>query len=508
MLRTRKKNSKGRTYLYEEKPENKGMELTGGNIGILLADSDDFVSRELYINGNEALRVTLCYIDGMIDSKTVSDDILRPLVQEAELGNAANMKEIIRLIEHGLVYYTSQMTRDDIDDTIADIINGSAALVFDGERLAVTFDVKGFEKRAVQEPTDENIVKGAKDSFVEVLRVNTTLLRRKLRTQNLRIKEMSVGQQTLTPVAVCYINGICNPHLVEEVIQRLQHIDIDGVLVTSGIEEYIIDYKFTAFPLILYTERPDKFCSNLLEGKAGILIDGLPLGYTVPGTIVEYLQAPEDYSRNFILASIISIIRYFSVAVTLFLPGFYISISSFHQEMIPTELALTIIASKEGVPYPVFIETFMLLVAFEILMEAGLRMPKPIGQAVSVVGALVVGQSAVEAKIISPAVVIVVAITVFSGFTMPNQDFANALRVWRFIMTILSSISGLFGLTLGMVGLLLHLATLETFGVAYLSTFVANEGSDMGKDTIIRMPVVFSKKRPRSVRALNKVKQK
>lgn len=319
---------------------------------------------------------------------------------------------------------------------------------------------------------------------------------------------MKIGQQTITPVAICYVDGIANPHLIKELTKRLEKIDIDGVLTTAAIEEYIIDDKSSTFPQIVYTERPDKFCSNLLEGRVGILIDGLPTAFIVPGVINQFMQAPEDYSRNFLVASMIDIIRYLSLIVTLFLPGFYISISTFHQEMIPTELALSIIASKEGVPFPTFIEVIVLLIAFEVLLEAGLRMPKPIGQAVSIVGALVVGQSAVEAKMVSPAVVIIAAVTLIAGFTIPNQDFSNAARLWRIIMTIFPSIAGLFGLALGLIGLLLHLATIETFGVAYLTPFAANEGNELAKDTIVRLPMWIMKKRPRSLRTINKKRQK
>lgn len=508
MLKFWKKNSKGKEFLYEEKPENKNVELTGKNIKILLSDSDDIVIRELYINGDESLSITLCYVDGLINSKAASDDILKPLLQEASLGKTKNSKDIINLIEHGTLYYTSQVTRDSTDNTINDILNGSVALIFSDVKLAVTFDIKGFEKRSIDEPTDESVIKGAKDAFIEVLRVNTSLVRRKIRTQNLRIKQIDIGQETVTPVAICYINGIANPHLIKEVIKRLEKIDIDGVLVTAAIEEYIIDDKSSTFPQILYTERPDKFCSNLLEGRVGVLVDGLPTAFIIPGVINQFMQAPEDYSRNFLVASMISIIRYLSFIATLFLPGFYISISTFHQEMIPTELALSIIASKEGVPFPTFIEVIVMLIAFEVLLEAGLRMPKPIGQAVSIVGALVVGQSAVEAKMVSPAVVIVVAVTLIAGFTIPNQDFSNASRLWRFIMTIFSSIAGLLGLAMGIIGLLLHLATIETFGVAYLTPFAANEGKELAKDTIIRLPMWTMKKRPRSLRTINKVRQK
>lgn len=507
MLKFWKKNEKKQPFLYEEKPENENVDLTSENIKIMLSDSDDFVDREIYINGNQELKVSLFFIDGLIDNDIVSNYVLKPLFQEEALSKAKSYKDIINLIEHGSVYFTAIKKRDSIDDTINDILNGFAALVFDKEETAITFEAKGFEKRGIEEPTDENVIKGSKDSFIEVLRVNTALVRRKIRTQNLRIKQIVIGQQTVTPIAICYIDEIANNQLVQEVTKRLQSINIDGVIATATIEEFISDSKVTTFPQILYTERPDKFCSNLLEGRVGIIVDGLPTAFIVPSVINKFLQSPEDYSRNYFIASMISIIRYISAIVTLFLPGFYIAISSFNQEMIPTDLALTIIASKEGVPFPTFLEVIMLLFSLEVLLEAGLRMPKNIGQAVSIVGALVVGQSAVEAKIVSPAVVIVVATTVIAGFTMPNQDFANVLRLWRFILAIFASITGLLGLSIGLIVLLIHLASMENFGISYLTPFSSTDGKEALADTIIRLPLWMVKKRSKSLQPTNKIRK-
>lgn len=507
MLRFWKKNSKGKSYLYEEKPENKNVKLTAENIDLLLSDSDDIVIRKLYINGDKDLEVTLCFVDGLVSSKIINDDVLKPLLQETRLGNAKNEKEIIKLIEHGTIYTATQNVRDSIDDTINDILNGFAALIFDKSKRAVTFEVKGFEKRSIQESSSDNVIKGAKDSFIEVIRINTTLVRRKIRTQNLRIKQLVIGQQTLTSIAICYVDEIANANLVKEVTERLQKINVDGVLATAYIEEFIVDNKFSTFPQILYTERSDKFCGNLLEGRVGILIDGLPTALIVPASINQFMQATEDYSKNYLVASMISIIRFFSLFVTMFLPGFYVALSSFHQEMIPSELAMSIISSKEGVPFPTFIEVFILLISFEILLEAGLRMPKSIGQAVSIVGALVVGQSAVEAKMASPAIVIVVAVTVIAGFTMPNQDFSNSTRLWRFIITIFSTIAGLLGLSVALILLIIHLAGMESFGISYLAPFSANEGRNIATDSLLRLPVWLMKKRPENLNTINKQRQ-
>ncbi|MBV1819869.1 spore germination protein [Clostridium cochlearium] len=283
----------------------------------------------------------------------------------------------------------------------------------------------------------------------------------------------------------------------------INKIQVDAVLSLNSIEDYIIDKKFSAFPQVVSTERPDKFCSNVVEGRVGLIIDGIPISIIIPATFIQFIQATEDYSQNYIISSILRFMRIILIFTTLLLPGFYISIISFHHEMIPIELALSISDSDKGVPFPPFLEVILLLIAFEVLMEAGLRLPKSIGQAVSIVGAIVVGQAAVDAKLVSPAVVITIAVTAMSNYTVPNQDLSNALRLWRFIIAILSSILGLMGLSIGGLILLYHLCSIECFGVPYLSPLVSGENEDFG-DTLFRLPVYFLKNRPLTLNPSNK----
>lgn len=488
-------------------PELADLELSSENVQFVLGKSNDIVFAEQYINGKKELKATLVFVDGLINSKTVSDDILKPLLQQEQLSNARSGKELVDMILHGVVYYASRKKRNTLGELINDILSGSAALIFDGEKTALTFDIKGFDKRSISEPTGENVTKGSKDSFVETLRVNTTLVRRKIKTKNLIIEGSVVGKQSLTLVSIVYMDGITNQHIITEVKKRLDRIDIDGVITTGCIEEYIIDSPYTIFPQILYTERPDRFCIHILEGRVGLLIDGLPLAFIIPATINTFLQSPEDYAQNYIVSTSLRVLRYILIAITLLLPAFYISIVTFHLEMMPTELALSIAASKAGVPFPSFTEVLFMLISFEILLEAGLRLPRNIGQAVSIVGALVIGQAAVQAKLVSPAVVIIVAITGIAGFTMPSQDLSNALRFSRFVFSILASIMGLFGFTIGIILLLLHLCSMETYGVPYLSPFVANENWKI-KDTIFRFPLFTLKKRPTDLKTTNQKRQK
>lgn len=492
-----------------ERPEpekNQNMDktpLNTRNLKELLEINSDVVFRELLIGAKNQIPVTLVFFDGLVDIKQVDDDILRPLFLSVCQAPQEDVKKLLDQIESGMLYHAFQKIRDSLSDCIKDILDGSVALVFDQMEKAVTLEVKGFEKRSVSEPTGENIIKGAKDAFIENLRTNTATVRRKIKTQNLVIEHTMVGRQTHTEIAIVYMKNITNQRLLEETKKRLGEIKSDGVHELGVIEESIIDHKNTTFPQVLYTVRPDKFCSNIVEGRVGLLIDGFPISYIIPGTMDAFLQAPEDYSQNYIISSIVRVMRYVLAFVTLYLPGFYVSITTFHHEMIPTELALAITASKEGVPFPSFVEVIFMLIAFEVLVEAGIRLPKTIGQAVSIVGAVVVGQAAVDAKLVSPAVVVIIAITAISSFTMPNQDFSNALRLWRFVFVLVSSVIGLFGLTLGGLVLLNHFASMETFGIPYLSPFVGQDGQQL-QDSLFRLPFSLQKKRPMSLKTKNR----
>lgn len=323
LFRIFKNRTKTKSEINEGATEFSDKEVTTENIKSVLSDSADINYQVFNINGNRNLPVTVIFVDGLVDTKIVNDDILKPLVQGKALEEVKDYKDIIDLIEHGIIYHASRKIQVSLEDTLSDILDGSVALVFDKEKKAVTFDTKGFEKRAITEPTTESALKGAKDSFIEVLRVNTSLVRRKIHSPNLRIKEVIVGRQTRTHIAVIYIENLTNPTIVQEVMDRLNNIDIDGATTAGSIEENIIDNKRTLFPLVINTERTDKFCHNILEGRVGLLIDGLPTAYIIPATIDMFFQTPEDYAQNYIISSFLRILRYANSLITLLLPGFY-----------------------------------------------------------------------------------------------------------------------------------------------------------------------------------------
>ncbi len=498
-----KEDSSKSDFHKEDRLYNTATEVTSDNLHSMLGKNADFSFRTLLIRDNPILPATLAYIDGLVDSKLINDNILKPLAQEEQFDSCKSDTDAIGLISMGKVYLSSMKVRTNLKDLTDDILTGNTALIFNDSKTAFTFEVKGDLKRAISEPTGENVIKGAKDSFIEDLRTNTALCRRRIKSPYLVVEQLIVGKQTKTPIAMIYQKNITNSALIDEVRQRLNAVDIDRVMAAGTIEEFIVDDKYSTFPQVMYTERPDKFCVSIAEGRVGVIIDGLPITYIIPGTMLQFIQTPDDYSHQFIVGSILRVLRFLAMFITLVLPGFYITITTFHPEMLPTELTFSIVAAKEGVPFPMFVEVIILLIAFELLVEAGLRLPKTIGQTVSIVGALVVGQAAVEAKLLSPATVIIVAITAIAGFTMPNQDFSNALRLWRFIFVILSSIIGMFGLTFGLIFLLYHWCRMETYGVPYLDPFVANEDEQL-EDTLFRFPVSLLKKRPSGLNPINK----
>ncbi len=482
--------------------------LTLERLEQIFQDCVDFTKRPVSLGEGGACTLTLCYLSGMVKMERVSDYVLRPLAQDEALARCGTPRQAMDRMKDGALYNLSAEERTRLDAAVFDLVNGCCLLLFPGESSVLSLNVGTEEKRSISSPSNETVLKGSRDAFVEGLRTNTSIVRRHLKAPELRIREQVVGRQSVTSVDILYIEGLTNPHLVEQVAAQLADIDIDAVLATGNIEEYIVPAARTAFPLVQYTERSDRFCAGLAEGRVGILIDGLPLGYLAPGVLGDFLQAPQDKSESWLLASALTLLRYLCMLGTLLLPALYVAMVTFHQEMIPTRLALSIIAAKQDVPFRSVFEVIVLLLAFEILQEAGLRLPQSIGQTVSIIGGLVVGSAAVEAKIISPAVLIVVAIAGIAGYTMPSQEVAGALRIWRFLLALLASAAGLFGVVAGLSALVIHLAGIESFGVSYLTPFASNAGEQVEGHAVFRQPLPRVKQRPAALKTRNRRNQK
>lgn len=435
--------------------------MTDHEIRAVFAGASDFEARALR-TGESTLYGY--FIDGLVASSFIADYIYKPVVQELPLPVVDAYNAAIR----GCIYNAVARPCKDLQDVATMLVNGFCVVLFPCVG-AIAFEVRTGISRGPQAPDVENTVKGPKDAFVETIRINTSLIRRHLRTPDLRIDAQTVGRRSLTNVGVVWIEGITDPLLVRKMNDRLKSIDIDGMLSPSSVEEYVTGSRKTAFPLIQYTERPDRFCQGLLDGRVGLLVDGLPLAYLAPADIGYLMESPEDRSRDYISASCVRVLRYGALLLSLILPAVYIAMVVFHPQYLPPELMDTIMNTEKPRPFTTATEVLGLLIAYELLQESGIHLPQAIGQSVSTIGGIVVGTAAVEAGLIAPMVLIIVSITGICGFVLPNRDLAQAVRVWRFVLALLSMWFGLWGVLGGLGILLNHLYRLRCLGIRYLT---------------------------------------
>lgn len=459
----------------------------------------DVVFREYLLFGKA--KAMIIYIDGLVDVELLDGEILNPLIKE----KAIETVPLISLVENTITV-TKIEREHDLAGCIEAISTGKALLLLEGEDAAISLGLTKFEQRGVEEPKAEKVIRGPRQGFIESLAVNTSMLRRIIKSPALKLKSMKIGEYTKTAVVLAYIEGIAEPALIKEVENRLRRIKVDGILESDYIEEMIEDNPYSPFPQIMSTERPDVVCANLLEGRAVILTDGTPFALIAPVSFFSMLQAPDDYYERYIINTLIRWLRYFFVAISLFLPSLYVAITTFHQEMIPDTLLLSISAARETVPYPALVEVLLMELMMEALREAGVRLPNQIGAAVSIVGALVIGQAAVQAGLVSAPMVIVVATTGIASFLIPRYIVGFSIRFLRFPLVLLAGFLGLLGIMLGALAIGIHLCTLRSFGEPYLEPLAPLKKHEL-KDVLWRSPFWMMDQRPHFNKKMNVYRQ-
>ncbi len=456
-------------------------------INSIFNKDDTLILRKFQTQNNSKRSFALFFINGMVDTKMIDTSILMPIMYINDEIDDIDMN----LLQNQIIISSQVERSQDIDHIVSSIISGDVALFIDDMPECLIIDCKGFNTRTIEEPEIEKSIKGPREGFNESLVTNLTLLRRKIKTTDLKFQYKKIGTTSQTMACISYIDGLAEPKLIDEINKRIDGIKIDGVLDVKYLQELIDDTPYSIFETSGSTEKPDVLASKLLEGRIAIFLDGTPSVMTVPFLFIENFQAPQDYYTNYYYASIIRILRIFASIITTGFPAIYLSLVVYHREVLPSTLLLSIFASRQGVPFPTVVELIALLLIFEILIEAGSRMPNYIGQALSIVGALVLGSSAVEAKIVSSAMIIVVGVSSITGLIIPN--LAGIFIILRTLFILFSAAYGLYGYTLGMAALFIHLFSLESFGIPYMATMTSMYRKDL-KDTLIRAPKWFIQK--------------
>ncbi|MFD0673171.1 spore germination protein [Cohnella sp. GCM10027633] len=461
----------------------------------LLGMNDDYVKRRFHVFGSRP--AAMFYYANMVDQTLVNAQVLKPLMYAPPhlKDEFIETERLLEVLLNDSLYHTAGESEQRLASLVDGILKGNTVVLVDGLDRGLLINTRNIEKRSIDTPATEQVIRGPREGFIELLGTNVSLLRYRLQTTDLRIRTTEIGRKTKSKVAVCYMDGIVNPDLVAEVNKRLSKIDIDAVLDSGYLEQYIEDNHYSPFPQVQYTERPDKVAANLLEGRVAIMVDGSPMALLVPTVFNQFYQTVEDYTERFLLMSALRLARLIALMFSLVFPSLYVAIISFNPELIPTEFAVAVAGGRAGVPFPAIIEVLVIEISMEVLREATIRLPQQVGGALSIVGVLVVGQAAVAAGFASPITVVIIALTTIGSFATPAYNAALALRLLRFPLIVMAGIFGLYGVMIGLIVIANHLLSLKSFGVPYMSPLVPGNFEGM-KDTAIRGPLSWMKRRP------------
>lgn len=460
-------------------------------LDIVFRDCDDVKYREFSIGAHKAVIV---YVEGMVGSDKMDEYILAPLLQLKKDYQVSNFTAFYNILP-----VSSLNTSSSARESITNVLSGYAALFVDGVAECLLIEAMHYRKRPISIPQNETVILGSHEAFNEDLTDSIAMIRRHCRDNNIKVRMLYVGERSKTRVALVYAANLVKPGLMEEVEQRINRIKVDRVTSTANVEEFIIDHPWSPFPQTQATERPDKVVSSLYEGRVAIILDNVCDILLVPTTYAQILQSAEDYSTPAIVTSLTRVTRFFSTAVAIFLPAFYIALVSYHPGMIPTALAISVAEQRLRSPFPAFMEALFMEVLIELFQEAVIRLPQKISGAAGVVGALIIGTTVVEAGLVNALLVVITSVTAIASFTMPTYSFSTSLRVLRVPTIIMASVLGLYGIALSLMVIVTHLCSLRSFGESYGGNLFNISMLRDWKDTFVRLPEPLLKTRPKQL---------
>ncbi|WP_071394074.1 spore germination protein [Bacillus tuaregi] len=503
---------KGKKYVQKEGPMSEAKQRIKASLeenihyAKKVFKSDfDFSIRSFHVG--RVRTAAAIYINSLIDQEMINQDIIRPLQELDKINDSRLEQKKLQWLLQDVLYHCSGEIVDDWNKLLEGLLHGKTVIMLEGGMEALLLDTYKPEKRGIQQPETERVIRGPRDGFIEQLSVNISLLRYRLPVPEFRIEPMEVGERTKTKIALCYLENIANEQLIGEVKRRIKNIKIDRILDAGYIEQFIEDNPRSPFPQVQNTERPDKAAGNILEGRITILVDGSPSSLIVPSIFNQFYHTSEDYNERWLITSITRVIRFMALVFSLTFSSFYITVLSYHPEMIPAKFVVAASSGRAGVPFPVVIEVFIMEVAMEILREATVRMPQQVGGALSIVGVLVIGQAAVMAGFVSPITVVIIALSTIGSFVTPSYNAATSFRMLRFPLIILSGAFGLLGLATGLMLIINHMLSLRSFGVPYLAP-VTPWNYQGFKDSLIRAPLRWLMHRPAQLHTQNAVRAK
>ncbi len=478
----------------------RSLERTLAMIRETLGNSEDLVVRTIRLEWTRPspLRAAIVYLDGMVDTNTVQEAIIGALHRYEPVSSGYEFKpDLMKTLQEAVLDAGDVQIVNRPEDGIPMVLSGHVLLLAEGMEPGIAIASMGWKERAVTDSTTQPVVKGPQEAFTETLRTNTSLIRKRVKDPGMRIVGRQLGTVTRTDVNLLYIEGIASPSIVQEVLQRLDNVPLRGVYEGEYIEEFFRANKWTLFPTTYSTDRPDSVAAALVEGRVVLCVDGSPFALIVPALFLDFIQSAEDYYQPPLYSNLVRLLRFLALFIATLAPAFYIAITTFHQDLFPTQLLLSLASQREGVPFPAFVEALFMEVTFEILREAGIRMPRTIGQAVSIVGTIVIGDAAVQAGIVSPIMVIVVSITAISSFVIPSYSLAISARILRFVFMSMAAAFGFVGIFIALMLTAIGLSRLDSFGVPYLSP-EAPFDSQRNRDALFRLPFWLVRKKGNS----------